>query len=151
VFHYKCSPTSITEERISAASLHLSKCQEVYTGDGSGKNVKEDKERLRADVLAAAESLATLEDLHRNAPASANKHRWAAEELLGLCRKNKGCYIKIGQHLANLDYLFPSEYTQTLQELYNDSPVSQYDEVRELVFQEVRRSEVASSSHRPES
>ena len=41
------------------------------------------------------------------------------------------------QHLANLDYLLPAEYTQTLQELYNDSPVSPYLEVRELVREEL--------------
>ena len=69
-----------------------------------------------------------------------SQHRWAAEKILRLCRENKGCYIKIGQHLANLDYLLPAEFTMTLQELYNESPVSPYSEICELVHEELGRS-----------
>ncbi|GMI46993.1 hypothetical protein TrCOL_g11122 [Triparma columacea] len=147
VTHYKFSKSSSIEDKIKNAEKNLSLCQEVYTGDGSGgkqnqdekerKNAVRIKEIQRNKVLEAADALAVLEDRHRSAPASLNKHRWAAEEILRLCRRNKGCYIKIGQHLANLDYLLPAEYTQTLQELYNDSPVSSYPEVRELVLEEL--------------
>lgn len=56
-------------------------------------------------------------------------HARNARRLLNLCRTNGGVYIKVGQHLANLDLLLPEEYVSTLSSLFDDAPVSSYVDV----------------------
>jgi len=56
-------------------------------------------------------------------------HARNARRLLNLCRTNGGVYIKVGQHLANLDLLLPEEYVSTLSSLFDDAPVSSYADV----------------------
>ncbi|KAM7156553.1 aarF domain-containing protein kinase 1 isoform 2-T4 [Molossus nigricans] len=41
-------------------------------------------------------------------------HLRSARRLCELCCANRGTFIKVGQHLAALDYLLPQEYTSTL-------------------------------------
>jgi aarF domain-containing kinase len=43
------------------------------------------------------------------------------------------------QHLANLDYLIPYEYIDTLQELFDNAPVSSYESVRQVILEELGR------------
>ena len=111
------------------AALRLKDAQDRYTGDGSTRgssnssdsdkvttispsNVhSEEKTVLRKRVYEAAEDLARYEAALRNSNPSNNKHIRAAKILVDLCRKNGGCYVKVGQHLANLDYLLPVEFT----------------------------------------
>lgn len=64
-------------------------------------------------------------------------HRKAASRLLELCRENQGVYIKIGQHIANLDYLVPPEYIEALSALFDDAPVSDYKDVREVIKEDL--------------
>mmetsp|Transcript_18111 Transcript_18111/g.39132 ORF Transcript_18111/g.39132 Transcript_18111/m.39132 type:complete len:696 (+) Transcript_18111:159-2246(+) len=64
-------------------------------------------------------------------------HKRNAHRLLELCRKNGGVYIKVGQHLANLDLLVPEEYIQTLASLFDNAPVSSYEDVCHVVKQEL--------------
>ena len=63
-------------------------------------------------------------------------HARSAQRLLQLCQTNRGVYIKIGQHLANLDYIVPSEYITTLSALYHQNPISSYESDVCTVFQE---------------
>lgn len=64
-------------------------------------------------------------------------HERAAKRILDLCRTNGGTYIKVGQHLANLDHLLPEPYIKTLQSLFGDAPVTQYEHVREVIKEEL--------------
>ena len=64
-------------------------------------------------------------------------HRKAANRILELCRNNKGVYIKVGQHLAQLDYLIPPEYIDVLSSLFNNAPISSYEEIRNTVYEEL--------------
>ena len=75
-------------------------------------------------VHRAAESLAEAERELSALGDKDNVHQKAANRLLKLCRANGGVYIKIGQHLANLDYLIPPEYVKVLSSLFNDAPQS---------------------------
>ncbi|GMH80938.1 hypothetical protein TL16_g08758, partial [Triparma laevis f. inornata] len=61
----------------------------------------------------------------------------AAKHIVDLCRLNGGCYIKVGQHLANLDYLLPQEFIEEMRVLYNDNPVSEFDRVKGLIEAEL--------------
>ncbi|XP_014495151.1 putative ABC1 protein At2g40090 isoform X1 [Vigna radiata var. radiata] len=57
-------------------------------------------------------------------------HLRSAQKLQDLCFKNGGVYIKLGQHLGQLEYLVPQEYVQTMREsMLNKCPVSSYEQV----------------------
>ncbi|KAF3433445.1 hypothetical protein FNV43_RR24547 [Rhamnella rubrinervis] len=65
-------------------------------------------------------------------------HLRSARKLQELCFKNGGIYIKIGQHIGQLEYLVPQEYVQTMREsMLNKCPVSSYDQVCEVFKKEL--------------
>ncbi|KAK4525302.1 hypothetical protein GAYE_SCF09G3210 [Galdieria yellowstonensis] len=65
-----------------------------------------------------------------NSPSELHEtHLRCAKRLLELCRKNGGLYIKIGQHIAQLDYLLPDEYCHTLLPLMDACPTQPLSDV----------------------
>ncbi|CAI0415831.1 unnamed protein product [Linum tenue] len=65
-------------------------------------------------------------------------HLRSACKLRELCFRNGGIYIKLGQHIGQLEYLVPQEYVQTMREsMLNRCPVSSYDQVRQVVKKEL--------------
>ncbi|CAM9216254.1 unnamed protein product, partial [Heterosigma akashiwo] len=64
-------------------------------------------------------------------------HRTGAAALLELCRRNAGVYVKLGQHLAQLDYMIPREYVSTMAALFDDAPQTEYQHVREVIREEL--------------
>ncbi|CAN0909724.1 Putative ABC1 protein At2g40090 [Linum grandiflorum] len=65
-------------------------------------------------------------------------HLRSARKLQELFFRNGGIYIKLGQHIGQLEYLVPQEYVQTMREsMLNRCPVSSYDQVREVVKKEL--------------
>lgn len=56
-------------------------------------------------------------------------HWRSAQKLLDLCCVNAGCFIKVGQHIAALEYLLPKEYTETLKILHSDAPITDIDKL----------------------
>ncbi|GER46640.1 protein kinase superfamily protein [Striga asiatica] len=65
-------------------------------------------------------------------------HTRGAIRLRELCFKNGGIYIKLGQHISQLEYLVPEEYVQIMgQSMLNRCPVSSYDQVCEVVKKEL--------------
>eukprot|EP00979_Chaetoceros_neogracilis_P003487 scaffold602_cov227-Chaetoceros_neogracile.AAC.9 len=106
----------------------------------------EEKESRRKGVLAAAERLGRAErELSQLVAAiestvgdeDMSVHARAARRIRNLCRINGGTYIKIGQHLANLDHLLPPAYIKTLHSLFGDAPMTDYSDVREVVREEL--------------
>ena len=59
-----------------------------------------------------------------------------AARLLHLCEDNGGVYIKLGQHLSQLDYMLPTEYITTLQKLLDNTPVTEESVVRKVIWEE---------------
>uniref|UniRef100_A0A1Y1MDT0 ABC1 atypical kinase-like domain-containing protein n=1 Tax=Photinus pyralis TaxID=7054 RepID=A0A1Y1MDT0_PHOPY len=66
-------------------------------------------------------------------------HKEAAEKLLQLCCTNKGVYIKVGQHIAALDYLVPEEYVQTMKILHSQAPSSTIQDVYKVLKEDLKR------------
>ncbi|VDN21836.1 unnamed protein product [Gongylonema pulchrum] len=64
-------------------------------------------------------------------------HKRSAQKLLELAKKNGGVYIKVGQHLAALEYLLPVEYTETLCVLHSRAPESRMSEVRQVIEEDL--------------
>lgn len=99
------------------------KSDEMVANSGKTKQAfvqhQKDAVHLAADQLAEAE-----EKLGAVGDTKGDIHLKAANRLLNLCRKNGGVYIKIGQHLANLDYIVPPEYITVLSSLFDDTPQS---------------------------
>uniref|UniRef100_A0A8R1XMJ3 ABC1 domain-containing protein n=1 Tax=Onchocerca volvulus TaxID=6282 RepID=A0A8R1XMJ3_ONCVO len=64
-------------------------------------------------------------------------HIRSARKLLKLAENNGGVYIKVGQHLASLEYLLPVEYTDTLCVLHSRAPESRLGEVRQVLEEDL--------------
>jgi hypothetical protein len=64
-------------------------------------------------------------------------HERNAARLLGLCKTNRGVYIKLAQHLSQLDYLLPRAYTNAFATMLDDAPQSDYSAVRNTVRDEL--------------
>ncbi|KAL5568559.1 hypothetical protein UlMin_025134 [Ulmus minor] len=65
-------------------------------------------------------------------------HLRSARKVQELCFKNGGIYIKLGQHIGQLEYLVPPEYVQTMREsMLNKCPESSYDQVCEVIKKEL--------------
>lgn len=74
-------------------------------------------------------------------------HKRSAEELLKLCFMNKGVYIKVGQHLAALDYLIPTEYIDTMKVLHSNAPTTNLEDIYKVIREDLRK-EVSNSGRK---
>mmetsp|Transcript_33405 Transcript_33405/g.79191 ORF Transcript_33405/g.79191 Transcript_33405/m.79191 type:complete len:530 (-) Transcript_33405:81-1670(-) len=120
--------------------------------------------RLFRDVFTAS---AIVYDYKFNVPSRVAEdygdklkacHQRGADRLLKLCFQNGGIYVKLGQHVGQLDHLLPEEYVVTMRKhLLDKCPVSPWEEVRatikedlgaypEELFAEISREPMASAS-----
>eukprot|EP00667_Euglena_gracilis_P006301 EG_transcript_6355 len=67
--------------------------------------------------------------------AMAEAHHRNAARLRALFFRNRGLYLKVGQHLGMMDYMVPNAYVQAMRACYDDTPCSSLEDVR-AVFQE---------------
>jgi len=125
------------EQEVRNYRIQLLLAQEEYTESSyTEKSIQERKLAVHEAARLLGEAEANLLQL-----GGRNKtHARAAQKLLQLCRDNGGVYIKVGQHLANLDYLIPFEYIETLHELFNNAPVSSYQSVCQVLNEELGKS-----------
>ncbi|MEW5309939.1 MAG: hypothetical protein WDW38_001779 [Sanguina aurantia] len=100
--------------------------------------------RLARDVWTAA---ATVADYQLSLPPSLKGaereealhgcHSRGAQRLLSLAFSNGGVYVKIGQHIAQLDHLLPMEYVSTMRDhLLDKCPASSYADVQRMIFED---------------
>jgi len=64
-------------------------------------------------------------------------HTRAAQTMLNLCWRNRGTYVKIGQHLGGMDYLLPEEYCKELKILHSNAPQSSLEEMYQVIKEEL--------------
>ena len=64
-------------------------------------------------------------------------HTRNAIRLTKMCASNGGLYIKLGQHIAMLDYIVPEEYRQELTSLLGQTPQTSWESVRRVVKDEL--------------
>ena len=64
-------------------------------------------------------------------------HQRCATRLRDMCAQNRGCYIKLGQHLAMLDHILPREYNETLTSLLANTPRSSIAAVRRVIKEDL--------------
>lgn len=66
-------------------------------------------------------------------------HKQSADKLLDLCCTNKGVYIKVGQHLAALEYLLPIEYVNTMKVLHSHAPTNKIEDVYKVIKEDLKK------------
>lgn len=64
-------------------------------------------------------------------------HTRNAQRLAQICLKNRGLYIKLGQHLAMLDYVLPQEYLEELRVLLDQTPHSSKNSIQRVFKQDL--------------
>ena len=67
-------------------------------------------------------------------------HKRCALRTLKTMEKNGSIFIKLGQHLSSMNYLLPSEWTETFVPLQDHCPVSDYESVADMFLQETGQS-----------
>ena len=123
--------------QITYAREHFDDMEEMRMTE---EEKRQKKLKQKAEMQQAAVRLAEAEDKLNSIEGESPKsrlHRKEAQRLLDLCHANGGVYIKIGQHLANLDYLIPPEYIEVLSGLFNDNPQTKFEDVRRVVEEEL--------------
>merc|ERR1712194_112729 len=121
-----------TEEIQMLKDENKSKVEISYYRKEVQQERKEAVRKAAMDLGEAEDKLADIGDNKRSI-----LHRKAANRILELCRQNRGVYIKVGQHLAQLDYLIPPEYIDVLSSLFDNAPISSYQEIRDTVCEEL--------------
>ena len=139
----ECSERLKWEEETEKRRKALEEAQLLYSSENSYCYLdKETRSKIKQkEKLAMSEAATALAEAEEKlAELGSQKsfvHRKAAERLKTLCFENKGVYIKVGQHLANLDYLIPQEYIEVLSALYDSNPRTDYADVREVLREDL--------------
>ena len=147
------------ENKVTERAQMLWEAQQRYTATSS-TSISSHETLQRAvhdaarDLAQAEQDLATFEASHSSSTTTNDSttqshrdgtgsittmnqvHTRAAQKLVTLCRQNAGVYIKIGQHLANLDHLVPQPYLTALATLYNQAPSSPLSNVHKVLLEE---------------
>ena len=111
--------------------------KEVGNDNADEQNNQTKTNSAKQHMLRIANELADVEDDLEKSGHSSSVHERNASRLLQLFRANAGVYIKVGQHLANLDLLLPQEYISNLSSLFDDAPVSSYEDVCSVVQEDL--------------
>ncbi|KAK1746598.1 ABC1 kinase family protein [Skeletonema marinoi] len=112
--------------------------KETINDDNTAEQNNDTKSKnAKQHMLSIANQLADAEDVYDKSGNSSSVHERNANRLLQLFRANAGVYIKVGQHLANLDLLLPQEYLTRLSSLFDDAPVSSYEDVCTVVKEDL--------------
>lgn len=56
-----------------------------------------------------------------------------------LFKKNSGCYIKLGQSLAQSEHVLPEQYIRNMEPLCQEAPCSSLETVRETIEKELNK------------
>ena len=54
-----------------------------------------------------------------------------------MCCKNRGVFIKVGQHIGALEYLLPKEYVDIMKVLHSDAPQSPLSEIKRVIKEDL--------------
>ena len=85
----------------------------------------------------------SLRNLTDNSPESEKMwstiHERSANKLLNLCCKNGGVFIKVGQHIATLEYIVPKEYCKVLSTLHSKCPKTNINDVKKVIKEDLKK------------
>jgi len=141
IFHNNISnEVDILLERLNI----LQNDQEVYTAHQMKSKTKEERQKwtsmiqnTRNEIDRLSDQVATITSKKGVASSISPVHKKNAERLRQMCIKNKGIYIKLGQHLSQLDHVVPEEYIEAMQTLLGSAPQSSFDDVTQVIREEL--------------
>jgi hypothetical protein len=123
--------------QLSSDILRLQQRQEDLTIREMKSKDKKEVEDLLAQIASTrveldntAEEIGMLNTESNNFQPMKEVHNRCAIRLRDMCAQNLGVYIKLGQHIAMLDHVFPEEYHYHLSTLLSKTPQSSYQSVR---------------------
>jgi uncharacterized membrane protein YciS (DUF1049 family) len=123
--------------QLSSDILRLQQRQEDLTIREMKSKDKKEVEDLLAQIASTrveldntAEEIGMLNTESNNFQPLKEVHNRCAIRLRNMCAQNLGVYIKLGQHIAMLDHVFPEEYHNHLSTLLSKTPQSSYQSVR---------------------
>ena len=123
--------------QLSSDILRLQQRQEDLTIREMKSKDKKEVEDLLAQIASTrveldntAEEIGMLNTESNNFQPMKEVHNRCAIRLRDMCAQNLGVYIKLGQHIAMLDHVFPEEYHNHLSTLLSKTPQSSYQSVR---------------------
>jgi len=132
------------EAEIERRQEELAKAQKKYSTNNlphlSLEERLEKKKHEKKAMMDAAEAVTRAEEELKAVGGISRRsqlHRRGAERMLQLCQTNRGVYIKVGQHLATLDYLIPSEYIEILSALFDNTPRTSAEDVAAVLKEEL--------------
>ena len=139
---FKAGSASNEYDRLCSELSRYQTNQEQYTiNQWNAADSKE--EQYWGDKIAATRELINktsleLAELTSSGGSSSLSplHTRCAVRMKNLCVANKGVYIKLGQHLSQLDHILPDEYTYNLRPLLANNPVSSWESVRRVITEE---------------
>ena len=98
----------------------------------------DEEEALKMKVAELYEQMNELSERCSKVESNyADCHRRTARRLLELCESNGGVYVKLGQHISQLDYLFPKEIISALRQLLKNNTQSSYESVRSVIKEDL--------------
>lgn len=74
--------------------------------------------------------------------ALSKAHTRSAKKILKLVWRNRGVYVKVGQHLGGMDYLLPKEYTDILKVLHSSAPQSSVESIKQVIKEDLKIDDV---------
>ena len=57
-----------------------------------------------------------------------------------MCSKNRGIFVKVGQHVGALDYLLPGEYVQTFKVFHSEAPETPLTSLKRVIQEDLGES-----------
>jgi hypothetical protein len=132
----KVEPGSGRQETALEQSLTV---VESMNGKAAATQAEQVAARSRKEAADAALAVAAAKIAANEAQGGFwdRVHERNALRILHLARENAGVYVKLGQHLAQLDFILPEQYPAVLRELLADAPSSTYENVRAVVQEEL--------------
>ena len=128
---------NVRYDQLSSDIVRLQQRQEDLTiRQMKSKDEKEISDLLSEIALTrisldnTAEEIGQLNAVNDNFQPLKAVHNRCAIRLRDMCANNLGVYIKLGQHIAMLDHVFPEEYHRHLSTLLSKTPQSSYEAVR---------------------
>ena len=91
--------------------------------------LSEASDRLIRDIYTAVVIVSKYVRAPTHLEDWSSLHQFGADRLLKLCEVNRGVYIKLGQHVGQLEYMLPLEYVRTLKLLTHAAPRDSWDTV----------------------
>lgn len=124
-------PTRLARDIAAAAAILADYRAELSKANAVLARARAEQQAAPSSSSASA-AVAAAEAARRDALRGC--HQRGADRLLQLCFDNGGVYVKLGQHVGQLDHLLPEEYVLTMRRhLLDRCPASDYDDVARVV------------------